>query len=95
MSEYIKVSDHPSLSEEHLEILPNLTVQLQYQDVLLKCFHPSVTNIETGFKMSYLEDLIQISCNLSFQLVVLMEDNFGVLAFFFGSENGLSGFSTL
>ena len=73
MSEYIQVSDYTSLSEEHLEILPNLTVKLQYQDVptvapilsheekaalldvLLKCFHPSVTNIETGFKISFLE----------------------------------------
>ena len=61
MSEYIQVLDYPNLSEEHLEILPNLNVKLQYQDVptvapilsheekaqfldvILKCFHPSVT----------------------------------------------------
>ena len=72
MSEYIRVLDYPNLSEEHLEILPNLNLKLQYQDVptvapilsheaqflnvILKCFHPSVTNIETGFKISFLED---------------------------------------
>ena len=74
MSEYIQVLDYPNLSEEHLEILPNLNLKLQYQDVptvapilspekkaqfldvILKCFHPSVTNIETGFKISFLED---------------------------------------
>ena len=74
MSEYIQVLDYPNLSKEHLEILPNLNVKLQYQDVptiapilsheekaqfldvILKCFHPSVTNIETGFKISFLED---------------------------------------
>ena len=33
MSEYIQVLDYPNLSEEHLEILPNLNVKLQYQDV--------------------------------------------------------------
>ena len=41
---------------------------------------------------SYLEDSIQISCNLSFRLVELVEDNFEVLAFFFWSKNGLSWF---
>ena len=74
MSQYIQVLDYHNLSEEHLEILPNLNLKIQYQDVptvapilspeekaqfldvILKCFHPSVTNIETGFKISFLED---------------------------------------
>ena len=74
MSEYIQVLDYPNLKEEHLEILPNLSLKIHYQeiptvapilsgedkaaflDVLLKCFHPSVTNIETRSKISFLEN---------------------------------------
>ena len=33
MSEYIQVLDYPNLREEHLEILPNLSLKIQYQDI--------------------------------------------------------------
>ena len=52
MSEYIQVSDYPSLSEEHLEILPNLTVKLQYQDV------PTVAPILSYEEKSALLDVL-------------------------------------
>ena len=75
MSDQIQVLDYPNLREEHLEILPNLSLRIQYQDIptvapvlssedkaafldiLVKCFHPSVTNIETRFRISFLENV--------------------------------------
>ena len=74
MSDQIQVLDYPSLRDEYLEILPNLSLRIQYQDIptvapalssedkaafldiLLKCFHPSVTNLETRFQISFLEN---------------------------------------
>ena len=44
--------------------------------------------------MFYLEDLIQISCNLSFQLAAQVEDSYGVLVFVFWSENRLTRLET-
>ena len=42
MFEYIQVLDYPNLREEHLEILPNLSLKIQYQDV------PTVAPILSG-----------------------------------------------
>ena len=74
MSEYIQPGNYPTLSVQHLEILPNLSAKLQYfevptvapamsyeekttlLDVILKCFLHEETNIETGFKITYLLD---------------------------------------
>ena len=74
MSDQIQVLDYPSFRDKHLEILPNLSLRIQYQDIptvappltsedraafldiMVKCFRPSVTNLETRFQISFLEN---------------------------------------
>ena len=68
------VPTYPSLRSEHLEILPNLSNRISYQDIpttlpalssdekanflntMIKCFVPDVTNEETKFRISFLDN---------------------------------------
>ena len=74
MSDQVQILNYPSLRDEHLEILPNLSQRIHYQDIptlapalsseekasflniMVKCFRPDVTNLETKFQISFLDN---------------------------------------